>query len=166
MAQTHDVFIDIGTYPSEDAATEDMKLLRDLKGEGSYDTAVIRKDDKGKVHVKKRESAVGHGFMGGMAVGGALAVIFPPGFIVGATIGDVSGAVGGHFRRGLSTSDVKELADIIDPGQAAILVVGETKVEPLLKKTALHPTKHVLKDVAVSRKDIKDVIEKAGTEVS
>ncbi|MGZ4662134.1 MAG: DUF1269 domain-containing protein [Arthrobacter sp.] len=166
MAKTHDVFIYVGTYPSEAAANEDMKLLRDLKGEGSYDTAVIRQDDKGKVHVKKRESAVSHGFMGGMAAGGALAVIFPVGFIAGATIGDVSGAVIGHFRRGLKRSDVKELADIIDPGQAAILVVGERKVEPLLKRTNLQPTKHVTKDVDVSSKDIKNAIEEAGEEVS
>ena len=61
MAKSHDVFIYVGTYPSADAANEDMKLLRDLKGEGSYDTAVISKDDKGKVHVKKRESAVSNG---------------------------------------------------------------------------------------------------------
>ena len=166
MAKTHDVFIYIGIYPSEDAANEDMKLLRDLKGEGSFDTAVITKDDKGKVHVKKRESAVGHGFMGGMAVGGALAVILPVGFIVGATIGDVSGAVIGHFRHGLARSDVKELGDLVNQGQAAILVVGERKVEPLLKRTALQPTKHVTKDVAVSSKDITKAIEEAGTEIS
>jgi uncharacterized membrane protein len=166
MAKTHDVFIDIGTYPSLDAANEDMKLLRDLRGEGTYDTAVISKDDKGKVHVKKRESAVSKGFMGGMAAGSVLGVIFPVGMIVGATAGDMSGAVAGHCRHGLSRSDVKELADIIDPGQAAILVVGERKVEPLLKRTGLQPTKHVLKDVEVSSKDIKDTLEEAGASVS
>ena len=166
MAKSHDVFIYVGTYPSADAANEDMKLLRDLKGEGSYDTAVISKDDKGKVHVKKRESAVSNGFMGGMAAGSVLAVIFPVGLIVGATIGDVTGAVGGHFKRGLASSDVKELADILDQGQAAILVVGETKVEPLLKRTGLQPTKQVTKDVAVSSKDIAEAIQEAGTEVS
>lgn len=28
MAKSHDVFIYVGTYPSADAANEDMKLLR------------------------------------------------------------------------------------------------------------------------------------------
>jgi uncharacterized membrane protein len=46
-----------------------------------------------------------------------------------ALAGAAVGAAIGHLWRGLSRSDVKELGDLIDEGQAALLVVGEGKLE-------------------------------------
>ena len=98
--------------------------------------------------------------------GSVLAVIFPVGLIVGATIGDVSGAVAGHIRHGLKREDVKELGDIIDDGQAALIIVGESKLQDAIDKAALKAEKHVAKELNVSKKDVDQAVQEAATEVS
>ena len=47
--------------------------------------------------------------------------------------GAAVGAVIGHLWRGLSRSDVKELGEV-DEGEAALLVVGEGKLEEALDR--------------------------------
>ena len=72
MAKPEAVFIYIGTYPSEAAARDDYDVVKDLHAAGAvgtYDAAVVTKDDAGKVHVNKDEMATRHGAWGGAAVG-------------------------------------------------------------------------------------------------
>jgi uncharacterized membrane protein len=56
MAKPDGVFLFIGTYPSEAAARADYDDVKDLHSAGAvgtYDAAVVTKDDAGKVHVNK-----------------------------------------------------------------------------------------------------------------
>ena len=85
---------------------------------GTYDAAVINKDDNGKVHVHKHEKATQHGAWGGIAVGALVGVLFPPAVLGAAAVGGVVGGVGGHFRKGLSRGDAKELGETLDAGTA------------------------------------------------
>jgi len=151
MAKPDAVFIYIGTYPSEAAARDDYDVVKDLHAAGAvgtYDAAVVTKDDAGKVHVNKDEMATRHGAWGGAAVGAA------------------AGGVGGHVWRGMSRSDVKELGDVIDDGQAALVIVGESKVEQAVEKAGLKAEKHVAKELDVSPKDIDKAVQEAAGEVS
>jgi len=66
----------------------------------------------------------------------------------------------------MSRSDVKELGDVIDAGQAALIVVGDSKMEQALDKATLKAEKHVAKDLDVSPKDIDQAIQEAAGEVS
>ena len=64
MAKPDGVFLFIGTYPSEAAARDDYDVVKDLHSAGAvgtYDAAVVTKDDSGKVHVNKDEMATRHG---------------------------------------------------------------------------------------------------------
>jgi len=77
MAKPDAVFIYIGTYPSEAGARADYGVVKDLHAAGAigtYDAAVITKDDAGKVHVSKDEMATRHGAWGGAAVGALIGV--------------------------------------------------------------------------------------------
>jgi len=59
MAKPEAVFIYVGTYPSKDAAEADYHVVKDLHAVGavgSYDAAVVTKDDNGKVHEHKAET--------------------------------------------------------------------------------------------------------------
>ncbi len=76
MAKPDAVFIYIGTYPSEAGARDDYDIVKDLHAAGAvgtYDAAVVTKDDAGKVHVNKDEMATRHGAWGGAAVGASSA---------------------------------------------------------------------------------------------
>ena len=169
MAKPDAVFIYIGTYPSWAAAQADYDVVKDLHAAGAvgtYDAAVVTKDDGGNVHVNKDEMATRHGAWGGAAVGALVGILFPPAIIVSGAVGAAVGGVGGHLWRGMSRADVKELGDVIDDGQAALVIVGESKVEQAVDKAALKAEKHVAKDLDVKPKDIDKAVREAATEVS
>ena len=169
MAKPDAVFIYIGTYPSWAAAQADYDVVKDLHAAGAvgtYDAGVVTKDDGGNVHVNKDEMATRHGAWGGAAVGALVGILFPPAIIPMAAVGGAAGGVGGHLWRGMSRADVKELGDVIDDGQAALVIVGESTVEQAVDKAALKAEKHVAKELDVKPKDIDKAIREAATEVS
>lgn len=74
------VFIYAATYLNTDDAWLDYDILLELHAEklvGTYDVAVVNKDEHGKVHVHKHEKPTQHGAWGGLAVGALVGVIFP-----------------------------------------------------------------------------------------
>ena len=162
MAKADGVFIYIGTYPNEGAARADYEGVKDLHAlgaVGSYDAAVINKDAAGKVHVNKDEMATRHGGWGGAAAGAVVGILFPPSIIATALVGGAIGAVSGHLWRGMSRSDVKELGDLLDANQAALLIVGETTIEDAVNKAQLKAEKHVARQLGTSPKDVDKAIQ-------
>jgi uncharacterized membrane protein len=169
MAKSDAVFIFIGTYPDEAAARADYEVVKDLHAAGAvgtYDAAVITKDGSGKVHVNKDESATRHGAWGGAAVGALVGILFPPSIIATAAVGAAVGGVGGHLWKGMSRADVKEFGDLIDEGQAALLIVGESKLQELVDKAGLKAEKRIAKELNVSPKDVDKAVQEAATEVA
>jgi len=169
MAKPEAVFIYIGTYPSEAAARADYDVVKDLHAVGAvgtYDAAVVTKDDAGKVHENKDEMATRHGGWGGAAVGALIGLLFPPAFLASTAVGAAIGGVSGHLWRGMSRADVKELGELIDDGQAALVIVGESKVAEAVDKAALKADKHVAKELDVKSKEIDKAVREAATEVS
>lgn len=168
MAKPETVFIYVGAYPDEAQARDDYQIVKELHSAGAvgtYDAAVVTKDD-GKVHVNKDEMATRHGAWGGAAVGAAVGILFPPAVIGTTLVGAAVGGVGGHLWRGMSRADVKELGEIIDDGQAALVVVGENQVEQALDKAALRAEKRVAKKLDVSPKDIDRAVRDAAAQLS
>jgi uncharacterized membrane protein len=163
------MFLFIGTYPSEDAARADYDVVKDLHAMdvvGTYDAAVITKDSKGKVHVNKDEMATRHGGWGGAAAGAVVGMLFAPAVLGTALVGGAIGAASGHIYRGISRSDVKELGDLIDSGQAALLVIGASNLEQALAKATLQAEKQIAKQLDVSTDDVDAAVKEAAGEVS
>jgi uncharacterized membrane protein len=168
MAAQKPVFIFIGAYPSEVDAQADYEVVKDLHAAGAvgtYDAAVVVKEASGKVKVKKDELPTRHGAWTGVGVGALVGIIFPPSIIGMAALGGVTGGVIGHLWHGMSRSDVKELGDALDEGEAALVVVGESKVEEALKKAKLRAVKQVEKQIDAEADDLKKQLEAAAKEV-
>jgi uncharacterized membrane protein len=168
MAKPDAVFVYIGTYPSEAAARDDYEIVKDLHAlgaVGTYDASVVTKDGKGKVHVNKDETSTRHGAWGGAAAGAVVGLLFPPALIGSALVGAAAGGVGGHLYKGMSRSDVKEFGEIIDAGEAALLVVGESTIEAAIEKANLKAEKDIAKVIDVSAKDIDQAVQEAAKEV-
>ncbi len=168
MAKADGVFIFVGTYPSKADAKADYEVVKDLHAGGvvgTYDAALVTKDEDGKVHVNKDEMATRHGAWGGAAAGALVGILFPPSIIGSAVVGAAVGGVGGHLWRGMSRSDVKEFGEIIDEGEAALVVVGESTLEQALDKAALKAEKRVAKELKVSPKDVDRAVQEAAREV-
>jgi uncharacterized membrane protein len=118
------VFLYAATYASLGDAEADYDTLLDLHDAdfvGTYDVAVISKDDEGKVHVKKHEKPTQHGAWTGAGVGAVLGILFPPALVATAAVGAATGGVIGHLARGMSRSDMKEVGDLLDAGRAALI---------------------------------------------
>ncbi|OKI16331.1 DUF1269 domain-containing protein [Streptomyces sp. CB03911] len=169
MANSDGVFIYIGTYPNEEEARDDYDAVKELHAAGAlgtYDASVVTKDDQGKVHVNKDETSTRHGAWGGAAAGALVGLLFPPAIIGTAAVGAAVGGVGGHLWKGMSRADVKEFGDLIDDGQAALVIVGEITVSDAVEKAALKARKHIAKELDVSPDDIDKAVREAATEVS
>ncbi|MFI1977122.1 MULTISPECIES: DUF1269 domain-containing protein [Streptomyces] len=168
MAKPEAVFIYIGTYPSEAAARADYDIVKDLHAVGAvgtYDASVVTKDDSGKVHVNKDEMATRHGAWGGAAVGAFIGLLFPPAIIGTAAVGAAVGGVSGHLWRGMSRADVKEFGELIDAGQAALVIVGESTLAQAVEKAGLKAEKEIAKQLDVSSKDIDKAVREAASEL-
>jgi uncharacterized membrane protein len=164
VAKADSTFIYLATYPDETAARDDYQVVKQLHAGGlvgSYDAAVITKDANGKVHENKDETATRHGAWWGIAAGAAVGVIFPPSVLGAAAVGGVVGAVSGHLSKGMSRSRAKELGDSIDPGEAGLVVVGESKVEDAIKKAVTRAEKETAEQLGVDPKHIDETLDRA-----
>jgi uncharacterized membrane protein len=161
------VFIYAATYADRADAFADYEGLLDLhaaKLVGTYDVALIAKDEDGKVHVHKHEKPTQHGAWGGIAVGAAIGVLAAPAIIPAALVGGVIGGLGGHFKKGISRGDAKELGDLIEAGQATLLVIGESRLEEQLDKVLTRAEKSIEKEIDVDRKEFKRELDEAEKE--
>ena len=75
------------------------------------------------------------------------------------------GGVTGHLAGGMSRSDAKELGDAIDPGQAGLVIVGESKVEDAMKKAVTRAEKQTAQELGVDPKDIDKALQQAVKEM-
>jgi len=168
MSGSDTTFILVATYPDEVTARQDYQVVKDAHAAGlvgSYDAAVVTKDASGKVHENKDETATRHGAWWGVAAGAAVGVIFAPAVLGAAAVGGVIGGVSGHLAKGMSRSEAKELGDFIDPGQAGLVIVGESKVEDAIKKAVTRAKKQTAKELDVPPKDVDKALQQAVKEM-
>ena len=163
------VFIYAATYPDCTGAEADYDTLLDLHADdlvGTYDVAIINKDADGKIHVEKHEKPTQHGAWGGIAVGALVGVLFPPSVVGAALVGGVIGGVGGHLKKGMSRDTAKELGNLLESGQAALVVIGESRLEEQLNKWLTRAEKTVEKEIEADNKEFKKELERAEKEMA
>jgi uncharacterized membrane protein len=168
MSRSDGTFVLVATYSDEATAQQDYQVVKDAHAAGlvgSYDAAVVTKDIGGKVHENKDETATRHGAWWGVAAGAALGIIFPPSVLGAAAVGGAVGGVSGHLARGMSRSDAKKLGDFIDPGQAGLVVVGESKVEDAIRHAVTRAEKQTAKELDVKPKDVDKALQETVKEM-
>ena len=150
MANEDSTFLLVGAYASVADAQADYDVVKELHAQkvvGGFDAAVITKDDKGKVHVNKDETATRKGAWGGAGVGALVGLIFPPALIGSAAVGAAVGAFGGHLSRGLSRSDMKDLGNLLDGGEAGLVVIGDWRLEQRIDELLRHAERRQAKEL-------------------
>ena len=151
------VFVYAAVYADRDDADADYDTLLDLHSAdlvGSYDVALVYKDDDGKVHVTKHEKPTQHGAWTGAAVGALVGIIFPPSILGAAVVGAAAGGGIGHIFGGMSRGDAKELGEHLDSGQAALVVIGKSRVQEQLDKALTHAEKSEEREVQADGKEL------------
>jgi uncharacterized membrane protein len=157
------VFLYVGEYDSVEDAKADLEELKELHREdvvGTYDAAVITKNEEGKVKiVDKIEKPTQHGGWAGLAVGAALGLIFPPGVLVTGLLGAGAGALIGHLEGGMSRSDLKEIGDSLDRSEAALIVVGEATIERAVEEATRRAKRELKKEVRADAREMDRAID-------
>jgi uncharacterized membrane protein len=157
------LFLYAGEYDYVEDAKADLELLKDLHSEkfvGTYDAAVLTKNEEGKVEiVDKIEKPTQHGGWAGLAVGAAIGLIFPPSVLVSGLAGAGAGALIGHLRGGMSNSDLEELGEMLDRSEAALIIVGEETIERGVDEMIKHAKSEMKKEVKADAKEIERAID-------
>ena len=159
------VFLYAGEYDSVDEARTDLETLKELHREhvvGTYDAAVVTKNEEGKVDiVDKIEKPTQHGGWAGMAVGAAMGLIFPPGILVGGLLGAGAGALIGHLEGGMSREDVKEVGEMLDNSEAALIVVGEATIERAVDDATKQAKRELKKEIRADAREMERAVDEA-----
>jgi uncharacterized membrane protein len=159
------MFLYAGEYESVEDAKADFDILKEMHREhvvGTYDAAVVTKDEEGKVKiVDKIEKPTQHGGWAGMAVGAALGLIFPPSILVGGLLGAGAGALIGHLEGGMSRSDVKEVGEMLDNSEAALIVVGEATVERAVDEATKRAKRDLKKEIRADARAMEKAVDEA-----
>ena len=151
------VFVYAAVYADRADADADYDALLDLHSAdlvGTYDVALAYKDDEGKVHVTKHEKPTQHGAWTGAAVGALVGIVFPPSILGAALVGAAAGGGIGHVLGGMSRGDVKELGEYLDSGQAALIVIGESRLQEQLDKALTRAQKTEERQVDADGKEL------------
>ena len=130
-------------YPDRTLAVEDYERVWEARGNDEFDhtaVAVLTKDTDGKLEIDRHNSTTKH-----LAWAGAGLAVLAPG--VGLAVGAGGGAIIGHFHHNIPKDKVREAGELLESGQAGLIVVAVNKrgtdIEPLLphaEKTSVTQT--------------------------
>jgi uncharacterized membrane protein len=159
------MFLYAGEYATVEDAKADLKALKELhrkKFVGTYDAAVLTKNEQGKVEVvDKIEKPTQHGGWAGLAVGAAIGLIFPPSILVSGLVGAGAGALIGHLEGGMARSDLKEVGEMLDGSEAALIVVGEETIERGVDEATKRAKREMKKEVRADAREMERAIDAA-----
>jgi uncharacterized membrane protein len=170
----------VGVYPSVADAEADYELVKDLHTEAglidAYDAALIERRADGKVKItKKHETPTRVGGVLGAGVGlatGLVVALFPfaaigGGLLAATTAGGAAlGAVAGHAAAGMSRSDLKDLGEQLDAGEAGLVVVAVSdmgaKVKEAMRRAQNVEEKELKADTADIERDANAAAQEGG----
>ena len=147
-------------------------LYHEIKTSHEFDAAVVARDKDGKIEVvKKHEQPTRHGAAHGLGWGlaiGAVCAILPGvallgGLAVGAGAGAAIGAVTGHVKGGMDNSDLKGLGDVLDQGQAGLIVVYATNMADQVAANIKAVNRFVSKEIDANADELARQLHEAET---
>lgn len=163
MAESEGYIMYAGQYPSLEAAKDDFAAIKALHRAdfvGDYESALFTRKENGKVKiVDTDETSRAHGAVGGVIVGAVIGLIFPVSILLWTASAGLMGAAIGHLSGGMRRSDVKEVGEMLDEGQAGIIFVGESTVDAGVDKLMNKASKVLKKEIKAESKAMKKELE-------
>ena len=163
LNKSEDLILFFGVYDTIDDAEADFELVKDLHGAdviGTYDAAVVTKtgEEDAKI-VRHTEKPTQHGGWGGLAVGAAIGLIFPPAVIASAITGAAVGGVGGHLVSGIPRGDLKDLGNMLDEGESAVIVIAEPTLDEAIDKAIKNAKREVKREIRADAKELEREVD-------
>lgn len=122
----------VAAFQDEKAADEALKGLKQARKENLIrieNAAVLRKDEKGKLHIKETaDMGGGKGAALGGVAGAAIGLIAGPALLVPVAVGALVGGLAAKLRdSGFSDERLKKVGEGLKPGSSAIIAIVEHK---------------------------------------
>jgi len=126
-------------YPDQEHANTILETLQKMHRASNItlvDAALVTKDEDGKVHIDEtKEVTTAKGAKRGAIIAGVFGLIYPPSLIVTVLAGGGIGGLWGKMRdTGIKTGDMKVIADDLQPGSVALIVVAEPPSVPSIER--------------------------------
>jgi uncharacterized membrane protein len=148
------IVLAVATYSARADAEHDFDSARFVGQEGKLDqvaAAVLEKGADGRLEIRRHDSTADHLASPGAILGGALAVIAPPlGIAFFASVlpsvaaWAAMGAIAGRFWYYLPRDTLRRLSDLLESGQAALLVVAVNHTGAEVTALLSHPTDKIV----------------------
>ena len=119
LATTVAIYDEMSTAESDWAAVE---AAAKTSAVDLADAALVERSASGEVISVHRQAH--HGWGKGAVAGAVVGLIFPPSLVGSAVVGGLGGALVGRLSRCLGRSDVKDLGEVMDRSEIAIVVVA------------------------------------------
>ena len=122
----------VAAFQDEKTADEALKGLKQARKENLIrieNAAVLRKDEKGKLHIKETaDMGGGKGAALGGVAGAAIGLIAGPALLVPVAVGALVGGLAAKLRdSGFSDERLKKVGEGLKPGSSAIIAIVEHK---------------------------------------
>ena len=157
------------TRTEAEADYESVKALyREIEASHDFDAAVIARGDDGKVHVVRKHEeptrhGAAHGLGWGLAIGAASAILpgigLLGGLAAGGGAGAVIGAVTGHMKGGMHDADLRELGEVLQQGEAGLIVVYATNLQDQVAANIRAENKRISREVDANSEDLARRLE-------
>jgi len=145
-------------------------LYYEIKTSHDFDAAVVARNEDGKIEVVKKHEqptrhGAAHGLGWGLAIGAACAILpgigLLGGLAVGGGAGAAIGAVTGHVKGGMDDSDLKALGEVLDQGQAGLVVVYATNMADQVAANIKAVNKFVSKEIDANADELARQLQEA-----
>jgi uncharacterized membrane protein len=172
MASDNSVLIYVAVYDTADDAKSDYDAVKELHEAGvigTYDVALVTRDQDGDVHIRETEKPTEYGAAVGLASGGVIGgvaagiagVFIPPIALAGAAAGALGGGVIGHVRAGLPRKDLRELGDSLQNNEASVVVVAEPTLSQAVETALSRASRRIEKQINRDIQDVKKALDDA-----
>lgn len=150
------VVLAVATYAARADADHDFDSARQVGQEGKLDhlgAAVVEKGADGKLEIRRHDSTSEHLVYPGALLDSAMTVIAPPlGITLLAPVLPTRqawagvGAIVGHFWHHIPRDILRRLSDLLESGQAAVVVVAVNKTVEEIAELLTHSTQKIVTD--------------------
>jgi uncharacterized membrane protein len=141
----------IAVYPDLSSAEEDWNAVESAAESGSIelaDAALVQRTAEGDIERVERQSH--HGWGKGAVAGAVVGLLFPPSILAGAVAGGAAGGVIARLNRSLDRGDIKDLGDVMDSGEIAIVVLTTEDSVGALDGLVTHSSRKITKQSATA----------------
>ena len=126
----------VAVFAREDAAFEGLSALKDLHRDGDislYSSAVVAKDNTGRIELKQAADAGPVGIAVGLLTGSLIGILAgPAGMAVGASLGGLAGLVFDANKSGVDVTFLDDVSNSLTTGKVAVVAeIDESWTTPV-----------------------------------